>query len=67
MGLVVGFVSVGLGLRAIFSSGPPEFIGSAAMTVRAISGHRFGGPLMTLRYLLIQVRRLITRGRAVTR
>jgi hypothetical protein len=65
--LVVVFISGSLGLRPIFSSGPPELTGSAGVKVRATSGHRFGGPLMTLSHLLIQARRLITRRRAVTR
>ena len=44
VGFLVGFVSGGLGFGAIFSSGPPVFIGSVAMKLRVAAGHPLGGP-----------------------
>jgi hypothetical protein len=54
--LLVGLISGGLGIGAIFSGGPPVLRGSVAMQVAATVGLRFERPLMTFSHLLVPLR-----------
>lgn len=64
---LVGIISGGLGIGAIFPGGPPVFTGSVAMQVAATVGLPVGGPLMTFSHLLVELRCSITRGPAIAR